>query len=55
MEGTSTVITALSTAFQTIADNMIEGIGTIAPIALGVTGVVLLWRFGAKFFKSIAK
>lgn len=46
---------ALSSGFSAIADSVIAGIGEVAPVALGVMGVMLVWRIGAKFFKSVAK
>lgn len=50
-----TTVTAMTSAFSEIQGTMLSGIGAIAPIALVVVGAVLLWKFGIKFFKSIAK
>lgn len=46
---------AFTTGFQSIATQVTEGIATVAPIALGVMGALLVWRVGARFFKSVAK
>lgn len=48
-------VDGLTTGFQTIATSVTAGIGAIAPIALTVMGAILVWRVGAKFFKSVAK
>lgn len=45
----------LTQGFTAIASSVTDGIGSVAPIALGVMGVMLVWRTGAKFFKSVAK
>lgn len=46
---------AMTSAFTSIASSVTEGISTVAPIALGVMGALLVWRIGSKFFKSVAK
>lgn len=46
---------AFSTGFTAIATQVTDGIATVAPIALGVMGALLVWRVGARFFKSVAK
>lgn len=46
---------AIVTALTTVANNMTGAIADIAPVALTVTGAVMAWRFGVKFFKSVAK
>ena len=45
------VISALQSTAQEII-GVIEGIG---PIALGIAGTFLVWRYGMRFFKSISK
>lgn len=45
----------LTNGFTTIAQSVTGGITAVAPIALGVMGTMLIWRIGAKFFKSVAK
>lgn len=46
---------AMTSGFTSIASSVTEGISTVAPIALGVMGALLVWRIGSKFFKSVAK
>ena len=48
------VITALGTAFGTVADDMLAVITTILPIAIPVVAGVLLITFGIKIFKKIS-
>lgn len=46
---------SLATGFQQIATSVTSGINEVAPIALTVMGVMLVWRVGTRFFKSVAK
>lgn len=46
---------SLTGGFSQIATSITDGIGSVAPIALGVMGVMLVWKVGVKFFKSVAK
>lgn len=46
---------ALTTGFTSVASSITDGISSVAPIALGVMGVMLVWRIGTRFFKSVAK
>ena len=47
------VVTALSTAFSTIAGDLGSVITTIAPIALGIVGAGMVLVFGVKWFKRL--
>ena len=47
------VITALSTAFQTIAGNISSVLTTVAPIALTIVGAGMVLTFGIKWFKRL--
>lgn len=49
----SSVITALQTAFNSIASDLGSVITTIVPIALGVVGAGLVLVFGIKWFKKL--
>lgn len=51
--GSSTIVSALSTAFQTIASDLTSVITTIAPIALGIVGAGMVLVFGVKWFKRL--
>lgn len=47
--------TSMVTAFTAIAGDVTSGIASVAPIAIGVMGVMLVWSIGTKFFKKTAK
>lgn len=49
----SSVITALQTAFTSIASDLGNVIVTIAPIALGIVGAGMVLLFGVKWFKKL--
>lgn len=53
MEGT--IVTEVTSALQTVADDITSVLGAIAPVALGIVGVFLVWRYGIRFFKAISK
>lgn len=52
-ETSTTIISALTTGFTTIASDMQSGLAQIVPIALPVLGGILLIRYGIRIFKSI--
>lgn len=54
MENTS-ISATLGTAMQSVSGDMMEAIGTVLPIALGVAGAVLVIFLGWKIFKRLAK
>lgn len=45
----------VSTALTTIAGDITGTVGTVAPIAIGIVGVFLVWKFGMKFFKDLSR
>ncbi|MBC9706234.1 MAG: hypothetical protein H9W81_14915 [Enterococcus sp.] len=47
----STVVSSLTS----VAGDITSTITQIAPIACGIVGVFLVWKFGIRFFKSVAK
>lgn len=47
--------TAMETGFTAIKTDVLGGLAKIAPIALGVFGAFLVWKYGKKFFSSVAK
>lgn len=47
------VISALSTAFSTIAGNISSVLTTVAPIALTIVGAGMVLTFGIKWFKRL--
>ena len=46
---------AVATALTTIATNITNTISAVAPVAISIVGVFLVWKFGIRFFKSVAK
>lgn len=52
VEGVSSSVVS---ALTTIASDITSTITAIAPIALGIVGVFLVWKYGMRFFKSISK
>lgn len=55
-EGTATTTSeSITASLTTIANDITSTIGAIAPIAMGVAGLFLAWRYGMKFFKSVSK
>lgn len=51
--GSSSIVSALSTAFEDIAGDLTTVITTIAPIALGIVGAGMVLVFGVKWFKRL--
>lgn len=45
----------LTTALNLIKGDVMGAIGAAAPIALGIMGTFLAWKYGVKFFKGLAK
>lgn len=45
----------VATALTTIATNITNTLTAVAPVAVGIVGVFLVWKFGIRFFKSVAK
>ena len=46
---------AVASALSTIASDITTTITAVAPVAVGIVGVFLVWKFGIRFFKSVAK
>lgn len=46
---------AVTTALSSIAGEITSTITAIAPIAIGIVGVFLVWKYGMKFFKGLSK
>lgn len=55
MEGTATINSALTSAFTTVAADMMEAVAGVLPIALGVAGGILVIFLGWKLFKRLTK
>lgn len=53
--GGDAVVSAFQTGFQSMANDALQMIAIIVPIALGVAGVIWLARKALSWFKSMAK
>lgn len=47
--------TALTTAFTSIAEDFGTTIGNVLPVALGITGMIMVISFGIRLFRRLAK
>ena len=52
-EGTAP--TGMDTALIAVKDDGLAAIAVVAPIAITIFGAFLVWRYGVKFFKGLAK
>ena len=50
----STIQTALTTAFTSIAGDFATTIGNVLPVALGITGMIMVIKFGIGLFRRLA-
>lgn len=48
-------LTALTTALTTIKTDALAALGAVAPVGIAIMGAFLVWRYGIKFFKGLAK
>ena len=46
---------SVTNSLTTIATQITSTIGEVAPIGIGIAGLFLVWKFGMRFFKSVAK
>ena len=44
---------AMGTALTGIGADIIAGLTTVAPIAIGIVGAFLVWKYGVSFFKKL--
>lgn len=49
------ISSSMSTAMGGVKTDTLSAIATVAPIAIGIMGVFLVWKYGIRFFKSISK
>lgn len=50
-----TIIQSVTTALTSVKTDSISALAVIAPIAIAVLGAFLVWKYGVRFFKSLAK
>lgn len=51
---TSTPDTAVVAGMQSLSDNTVATLGAVAPIAVPILGVFLVWKYGKRIFKGTA-
>lgn len=49
------VTTSMTTALTAVKTDALAAISAVAPIALAIMGVFLVWKYGIRFFKSVSK
>lgn len=54
VDSMSSIQTALSTAFTSIAGDFATTISNVLPVALGITGMIMVIRFGISLFRRLA-
>lgn len=47
--------TALQTAFTQISSDFATTIGNVLPVALGITGMIMVIGFGIRLFRRLAR
>lgn len=50
-----TPIEAVTTALTTVKTDALSALAAVAPVAIAIMGAFLVWKYGVKFFKSLAK
>ena len=51
----SAATSSITESLNGLATQVTGAIGEIAPIAIPVMGVFLIWKLGTRFFKGVAK
>ena len=49
----ASVADTMGTAFTAVQSDFTATVAKIAPIAIAIVGVFLVWKFGLRFFKSV--
>lgn len=50
-----TQLTIMESAFNGIKTNVLSAMAIIAPIAVAILGIIIIWTFATNFFKRIGK
>lgn len=51
----SEVVTAMGTALAPVKTDSLGALATVAPYGIAIMGAFLVWKYGIRFFKSLAK
>lgn len=46
---------AIVTALTSVKTDAVAALAAVAPIAIAIMGGFLVWKYGVKFFKGLAK
>lgn len=49
------IASSIVSSLSTVAGDITNTITQIGPVACGIVGLFLAWKFGIRFFKSVAK
>lgn len=49
------VATSVGTALEPVKADSIAVLGTVAPYGIAIMGAFLVWKYGIRFFKGLAK
>ena len=52
---TASAPAGMTDALETTQGTILAALSAVAPIALAIMGAFLAWRYGIRFFKSLAK
>ena len=45
----------MSTGFAAIRDNVLAAVGIVAPIAIVILGITVIWTFAVTFFRRMGR
>jgi len=48
-------MSALTGALTTVKGDVVSAVTVIAPIAIVIMGIFLVWKYGIRFFKGLSK
>jgi type II secretory pathway component PulF len=48
-------LTIMASSFTEIKNSVVSAVGVIAPIAIIILGIIIIWTFAANFFKRIGR
>lgn len=51
---TTALLNTISTSFTGIQGYVLDTLAVVVPIALGIFGILLLWKIVTRFFKNLA-
>ncbi len=49
------VLTDLTTAIGLVKDDIVAMMVIVAPVAIAIVGIFLVWRYAVRFFKALSK